>query len=307
MSPRLSDGIHGSRVRQLFIGLTLGSLVIPRAVESQSKLPGRVVDVRAGEFFFQAPDTIPAGVTTFRLTQIGMMAHRLKAGLSGRALVADSGDATRGSHMLWIVRLDSGKTAGDLYETARAGDRDPAWATQLGGPGGALPPRSANATLSLAPGTYALVCYIGGAREDRSRSHFRRGIFRELAVVSHKARNTSLPRPSVRARITGEGSVTFSAPLVKGTQVIHVLNETARAAEFKFQRMRPGVTGRAFLAQSPEAGPALQWGGLGNVPAGGELLTTIDFAPGEYVLTTWPAPRHKTSRVVIIPNVRDGG
>jgi hypothetical protein len=53
-------------------------------------LPGRVVDVKAGEFFFQAPDTIRAGLTTFRLLQIGMLAERSKAGLTGRALVARS-------------------------------------------------------------------------------------------------------------------------------------------------------------------------------------------------------------------------
>ena len=89
--------------------VALAGLLAASDARAQAKLPGRVVDVQAGEFFFRAPDTIPAGVTTLRLGQIGMMAHRLKAGLSGRALVTDSGDATRGSHMLWIVRQEDGK------------------------------------------------------------------------------------------------------------------------------------------------------------------------------------------------------
>ncbi|MDQ3519960.1 MAG: hypothetical protein M3466_16360, partial [Gemmatimonadota bacterium] len=40
---------------------------------ASSPLPVRVVDVRAGEFYFQAPDTIPAGLTTFRLLQTGLV------------------------------------------------------------------------------------------------------------------------------------------------------------------------------------------------------------------------------------------
>ena len=194
----------------------------------------------------------------------------------------------------------------DLCVTARSGDRDPPWAIQLGGPSGALPPRSANATLTLAPGTYALVCYIGSAREDRSRSHFLRGMFRDLTVVPTTGPRAPIPRPHVRARITGEGAVTLSAPLARGSQVIHVVNETERAAEFKFQRMRPGISGETFLTQPRDGEPGLPWGGLGNVPPGGELITTIDFEPGKYVLGTWPSIRHKTSRVVTISRVRGG-
>ena len=36
-------------------------------VQSDGSLAGRVVDVKAGESSFRRPDTIPAGLTTFRL------------------------------------------------------------------------------------------------------------------------------------------------------------------------------------------------------------------------------------------------
>src|SRR5688572_32102169 len=107
-------------------------LLAPSALHAQP-LPGRVVEVRAGEFFFQSPDTIPAGLTTFRLLNIGMMAERHRAGIRGRALVAEGTDATHGAHMLWVVKLDEGKTVADIYEAARRGDRLTPWATQLGG------------------------------------------------------------------------------------------------------------------------------------------------------------------------------
>jgi hypothetical protein len=261
-------------------------------------LPGRVVEVRAGEFFFQAPDTIPAGLTTFELRNVGMMAERHRAGVRGRALVAEGSDGTHGAHMLWIVKLEDGKRVSDLYEAARRGERLTPWATQLGGPGGAYPPRMSNATLLLEPGQYALVCYIGSAREDRTRYHLLKGMFRALTVTPAPAPPLPLPPPDVVARITGEGTVTFSTPLVAGRQVIRVENTTDRGHEFKFHRMPAGTTGAEFLAQPPGAEPGTPWSGLAEVPANGAVTTTIGFEPGEYVLGMRPAIRHRTSQVV---------
>jgi hypothetical protein len=69
--------------------------------------------------------------------------------------------------------------------------------------------------------------------------------------------------------------------------------------EFKLHQMRPGVTGKDFLAQ-PGGEPGVVWGGLSDVPAGGAVTTTIDFEPGEYVVATAMGLRHPTSRVVTV-------
>lgn len=266
-------------------------------------LPGRVVDVKAGEFFFQAPDSIPAGLTTFRLEQIGMVVERLRAGQTGRAMVADKGDDTRGAHMLWVVRLDDGKTVADLHRAAQAGERTTTWAKQLGGPGFALPPRTSNVTLALEPGNYALVCYIGSARENRERYHLLQGMFRALTVTPAATPAAALPRPNVTARITGNGVVQLSGPITEGRVVIRVENETDKDYEFKFQRVRPGLTAKQFLAQPP-GDPGIPWGGLGSVPPSRTVTTTIDFEPGEYILGTWPPIRHATSRVITVAGAR---
>ena len=148
--------------------------------------------------------------------QIGMLAERHAAGMTGRALIADPGDNTRGSHMLWIVRLDQGKTVADLLHAAESGELLPPWATHRGGPGIALPPRSTNASLLLEPGNYAMVCYIGSAHEDRKRYHFMNGMFRALTVVPSSAPIAPLPRADVVARIVDGGVVEFSTPLRVG-------------------------------------------------------------------------------------------
>ena len=274
----------------------------PSRPPAELKLPGRLIDVKAGEFFFQAPDTIPSGLVTLRLTQIGMLAERHAAGMTGRALVADKGDDTRGFHMLWLVRLNEGKTAADLLHAAESGERLPSWATHLGGPGSALPPRSTNATLVLEPGNYVMVCFVGSAREDRKRYHFLNGMFRTLTVVRSSAPVAALPRTDVVARIVDEGVVEFSTPLRVGRQILRVENTTDKGKEFKFQRPPAGATASEFLAK-PNGGPGLVWGGLSNVPPGGSVTTTMEFEAGEYIVGTWPALRHPTSRVIsVTPN-----
>lgn len=262
-------------------------------------LPGQVVDVSAGEFFFKAPDTIPEGLTTFRLRQVGLVVERLAAGAKGRDMVADKGDNTRGVHMLWVVRLGPGKTMADLYKAAQTGERTTGWAKHLGGPSFALPPNTSNATLDLEPGNYVLVCYIGSARADKARYHFLNGMSRPLTVVRSTKPHAPAPRPDVVARITGQGTVQLSRPIATGRRVIRVENTTDKDYEFKFQRMLPGVTGKEFLLQSADT-PGLPWGGLGSVPPKAVVTTTIDFEPGDYVLGTWPRIRHPTSQVISV-------
>lgn len=48
------------------------SIALPHAIAAQgAKLPGRVVDVPVAEYFIVAPDSVPAGLVTLRVTQTG--------------------------------------------------------------------------------------------------------------------------------------------------------------------------------------------------------------------------------------------
>lgn len=272
------------------------------AVERTSSrpLPGRVVDVKAAEFFFQAPDTIPAGLTTFRLLQTGFVVERLRAGGTTRDVVADKGDNTRGMHMLWVVRLDSGKTLTDLYRAAQARERMSAWARQLGGPGFTFPPATTNATIDLEPGNYALVCYVGSAHENRARYHLMNGMFRALTVMPSAQPRSAPPQVDVVATIREGGVLAFSNALAPGRVVIRVDNETDVDWEFKFQRVPRGMTGKGYLAQPAGTGSRMPAGGLSSVPPRSSVITTLNFTAGDYVAGTHMAMRHRTSQVVTV-------
>ena len=259
----------------------------PRSAPDSAALPGRVVEVEAGEFFFKAPDSIPAGLTTFRLRQVGLVHHRLTADKAARdSLASDRGDQTRGFHMLWLVRLDSGKTPMDLYRAEQAREPTP-WARSLGGPGFVMPPGRSNATLVLEPGRYVLTCFVGSAREDRTRYHLLNGMFRALTVLPSQAPVLTAPTADVVVRISESGAVDFSAPIVAGRRVLRIENGRARPYEFTVRRVLPGRTSAEALAwrqrDAPTTPPPFeQWGGLSDVPPGGSLITTITFEPGDY-------------------------
>ena len=277
------------------------SMTALNALAAQSNLPGRTVDVKAGEYFIQAPDTIPAGLTTFRLTQVGDIATRREQVLrENLAPASPTNDPTRAFHMVWVVRLDSGHTVKEWYAAELEGKR-PAWVVNLGGPASTDPPHTTNATMRLGPGNYALVCYIGSARQDLNRHHVRKGMFRALTVAAGDTTSPAV-RSDVVAVITGEGLITLSGAIRAGTQTIKVVNETSKAHEFTVAKLGAGRTAQEALTWTRREGtthPFTPRGGFSDVPSGATLWTTIAFEPGSYVL--WTARTPATSASVIIP------
>lgn len=265
--------LAGSAIFPLIIMLNGCSAHTAASTAAIPALPGQVIDVRATEFSFDAPETIPAGLTTFRLEQTGLVVERIRAGMQGQALVSDQGDNSRGLHMLWVVRLDDGKMITDLLDAARAKLPTP-WAHIVGGPGFILPPRTTNATMVLEAGNYALVCYVGSGRANETRYHLLHGMVRTL-VVAPSSNSTTLPTAHTIARVTAPGVVEFSKPLQSGSQLIRVDNKTARDIEFTF--LQKGGIG---------------FGGLSSVPSGATVMTTIVFVPGEYSVRTGFGAQH---------------
>lgn len=203
-----------------------------------SRLSGHIVDIEAGEFFFRGPDTISAGLTTFRLRQVGLVQQRVRAdGAALDSMTLDQGDQTRGFHMLWIMRLDSGKTVADFARAVQANTAKP-WAKSLGGPGFVLPPNTTNATLVLEPGIYVLVRQVGSLREDRSRHHTRNGMFRGPTVMPSQTPTAPMPKADVVVRIAEDGTLHFSGPAVSRPA-------SAASGERERRRLRVPAASRA--------------------------------------------------------------
>ena len=88
-----------------------------------------VVPVTTADFFFRAPDTIAAGLTTFRLKNLGPEFHHIQ-----------------------LVRLDRGHTVRDLLDQLATSERLPDWARLVGGPNTPVPGAESEGTVRLEPG-----------------------------------------------------------------------------------------------------------------------------------------------------------
>jgi hypothetical protein len=186
--------------------------------------------------------------------------------------------------MVWLVRLDSARTLNDLVQAEIDGEPTP-WATIVGGVGFAHPPGAANATLELAPGNYALVCYVGSAREDRSRYHLLKGMSRPL-TVGPAAAAQPIPATDVFVELIGD-SIVVPDTLTAGTHRLQIRNAGARPADFAIRRLDPGVTLDSANVWRPRmltAPPFTVIGGVVAIPVNRSLITTVALVPGNYTL-----------------------
>jgi hypothetical protein len=251
-------------VRRFVFGIA-PTLVLASTAGAQ-RLPGRVVDIVAGDYFFRAPDTIPAGLTTLRLRTAGT-----------------------GEHAAWLVRLAPGHHVAELIAAERAGAPTP-WAVTLGGPGFPDVGGDANATLILTPAEYALVCYVRGPAPMRT-PHFQLGMFHRLLVRTARKQPTArLPDPDLEITLTDTGIVLRDSAAA-GTHLVRVVNHGTSVRELKLFRVLPGHTADESLAWKPRAGtprPDANVTALVDIPPQDTLLSTWRLRSGMHTLFVLP-------------------
>jgi hypothetical protein len=191
-------------------------------------------------------------------------------------------DLTYHFHMVWLVRLDSGKTVNDLILAER--DRRPTpWARILGGPAFADTPGSSNVTLIVPSGNYGLVCYVGSARDDRSRYHLLKGMARSLKVTDAPG-GARLPQVELTVVVRNDTTVVRDT-LKAGAYRILVVNEGQRPADFNIGRVKPGFTvaqAREWRSRTLTESPKQAVGGVVYVPSKQGLMTSVVLEPGDY-------------------------
>jgi hypothetical protein len=230
----------------------------------------RVVKVMAHDFSFMgAPDSIPAGVTTFELQNNGTTFH----------------------HLI-IVRLDSGKTVADLDAAMKKHGPPPAWMVMVGGPNAPSPNATSNATVDLTAGNYAMLCVVdvpGGV------PHFAKGMIKGLTVTA-SAGSSSFPAATDTVTLN-DYSFKLSRPLTAGSHTFRVVSEANQPHELELIKLAPGKKASDVLAwiQNPK-GPPPGEGIGGTAPAvkGVPVYFKADLSAGDYVLVCFvPGPDGK--------------
>jgi hypothetical protein len=229
-----------------------------------------VVNFTAKEFSFEGPDTVPAGLTTFHLTDAGKELHHVQ-----------------------LMKLDQGKTVADFVAAVKAGGPPPMWAIPYGGVNPPAPGESTAAMQVLEPGSYAVVCFVEGADHI---PHMAKGMTKALTVTPSPNANMTEPTADVTLTLS-DYTFAFSKPLVAGKQLIKVDNAATQPHEVVLVQLQPGKTiedlGKwIYEMKGPPPGKPI--GGIPAFMKGKNTYFEATLAPGDYGM------------ICFVPDAKDG-
>ena len=222
----------------------------------------RVLVVIARETTLEASPTVPAGLTTVRLTIKGgirreLVVHRIPAGTTPEELVRGAA----GRPERWFDR----------------------WS--FGGP--AVPRDSspdASATLDLRPGRYALVAYeVDAAGRPRGDRYIWRDFTAVAASVLIPAR-FAVPDATIRLK---DARVDVLGVLRKGQRTLQVENAGGRPHDALIARLKPGKTvddARRWDRDRNDPPPFVYIGGLTPMSNGVTAQTRLVLQTGTHVV-----------------------
>lgn len=232
-----------------------------------------VVNVVAKDFAFESPDTLPAGLTTFRMTNAGPAPHHVQ-----------------------LVRLDEGKTYAEFaaaIQSMQPGAPPPAWIHMVAGPNPGEVGQESNLTVSLQPGTYAMVCFVDVPDKV---PHMAKGMMKEITVTPATGPAAAEPSPDVRITLK-DYTWDITPALTSGHHVIRMENAGPQPHEVVMVKVAEGKTPEdvgkwaATLAGPP---PFTFVGGASNMDPGQVAFWDVTLTPGTYML------------ICFFPDAKDG-
>ena len=220
------------------------------------------ITVHARDYGFDAPDTIPAGLTTIRLINDGP-----------------------GLHHGQLLRIDSSKTFADAMAAIPQQINFPAWLVAVGGPNAVGAGDTSTVTQELAPGNYLWICFVnmpGGVE------HYKKGMARAFTVVSSSAPAATPPNADLNITLRNY-AFEFSKPLTAGQHTFKVMtaDTSSQSHELVLVQLAPGKTGEDLLGwlQKPEGPPpGRALGGVADLTRSMPVYFSANLTPGNYLL-----------------------
>jgi len=230
----------------------------PRTEQAPAAPP--TITVHAHDYGFDAPDTVASGRAVWRLVNDGADLHHLQ-----------------------LVRLD-GKTIDDVKAGFAPPGPFPEGIVPVGGPNATDPGGSGEATLSLEPGEYAIICVVDTPDHV---PHIAKGMVRALTVtVGSTVAEPPLAPPDLTITLR---DFAFEVPdtLRAGRQVIDVAVDGAEPHELVIVRLDPGATVDQLMAWGTTYQgelPGHMVPGVAMLSPGMSNRIVVDWTPGTYVL-----------------------
>ncbi|MBC7670832.1 MAG: hypothetical protein H7247_00300, partial [Polaromonas sp.] len=221
-----------------------------------------VVVIKASDYTFDAPASIPAGYNTFRLSNGGKELHHVQ-----------------------IVQLLQGKTFADFTESMKKQGPPPVWAKVVGGPNASAPSGPVSeATVKLDAGNYALLCVIPS---PDGTPHVMKGMVRPLTVIAASGEKAAEPKADVTVHLNDYGFV-MPHTLTKGTHTFKIVNDAMQPHEMLVVALAPGKTVNdmaSWVAGGMKGPPpAMPVGGVTGMAKGTSNVIPVEMKAGEYGL-----------------------
>ncbi len=268
-------------------------------VSCSSKPPSNIVDVIAKDYYFQSPDSISSGWTTFRLKNEGTCVHFFFLTLLPNSIPFERYGKDVGS--AFAVAWDSLQAGMDKPKAgALLGSLLPKWyasAKAMGGAGLISPGKTAQTTIKLEPGTYVMECYMKTAE---GKFHSELGMVRQLTVTHNISKmkeptNANVDLTLSNYKIESKGKLSSGKNIIAvhfkehpkyglGNDVHLVkLNDKTNIEKLTKWMDWMNINGLRTPA------PAEFLGGTQEMPVGYTSYFTVDLKPGKYAWISEPS------------------
>lgn len=255
--------------------LALGALIAllacgPANAADRAMAPPHELHVTTADFHFRAARSVPAGLTRITLHNAGPQPHHVQ-----------------------LVKLDPGHTVAEFVERIRARQFLVPWATYVGGPESPPSNGTAQATLMLTAGEYAMVCFISGADHV---PHIAKGMVLPLTVTESKPLAYEAPKADVRVTLR-EYAFDIEPEITAGRRTLRIENSGSQPHHVALVRLGPGrsvADALAWFKEMKGVPPDEGIGGTTVLGPGVVNYVAADFVPGEYAL------------ICFVPDAKDG-
>ncbi|MBI3791958.1 MAG: hypothetical protein HY275_13920 [Gemmatimonadetes bacterium] len=240
---------------------------------AQASVAPPLITVTAKDFAFEMPDTVTGGLVTVKLVNQGPELHHVQ-----------------------FLKLDDGHTYAVMMEgmkKMKPTDPPPPWVHDVAGPNAPVPGGTSTLTTTLAPGNYAVVCFVDTPDHV---PHLMKGMAHPLTVVAPTGAPAAAPASDVAVTMT-DYAWDVAPALTKGAHVLKVKNAAAQSHEMFIVKLDEGKTADDLVKWAETykgKPPATPLGGISAMGAGGEAYLSLDLAPGNYVF------------LCFVPDAKDG-
>jgi hypothetical protein len=224
---------------------------------------GPLLAIDATEYAFKTLGSIPAGVTTVQLRNLGKENHEAQ-----------------------FVRLNQGVTIDQLLAALQAAGNGPPpdIFTYEGGPAEIVPNRTSEVILNFREGQYALLCFV--AAPDK-QPHAAKGMYLPITVTAASGATTAIPTGS-GAIALGSGAIGLPDTLPAGRSTFRLTNQS-QSPRALFVGSIPADKTVADLQQAladPNGPPP--WfqanGGMDGIGPGSTSAVVLNLTPGKYAV-----------------------